>query len=80
MTLRQLWTMAHARRERQRALALDVRFTIWTQQKFDAEAFLKRGHYATYQVQALPDTEAIRQAKADLEAERLMHERARHGG
>ena len=74
--------MAHARRERQRQLALDVRYTIWTHDKFDAEQFVKRGSLAVYQSYPLPDTPALRKAKEDLEAERKLVEermRQRHG-
>jgi cytochrome c551/c552 len=73
--------MAHARRERQRQLALDVRFTIWTQDKFDVEQFVKRGSVAVYKSYPLPDTPAMRQARADLEAERkLVAERMKQHG
>ncbi len=72
--------MAHARRERQRQLALDVRYTIWTQDKFDAGQFVKRGTLAVYKSYPLPDTPAMRKAREDLEAERkLLEERMRHG-
>jgi hypothetical protein len=72
--------MAHARRERQRQLALDVRYTIWTQERFDAERFVRQGTLATYQAYPLPDTPTLRKAKEDLEAERrLLEERMRHG-
>ena len=74
--------MAHARRERQRQLALDVRYTIWTQDKFDVGQFVKRGAVAVYKAYPLPDTPTMRQAKADLEAERKLVEermRQRHG-
>ena len=65
--------MAHARRERQRVLALDVRFTIWTQGKFDAESFVKQGQHAVYGPQQIPDTPAIRAAREALEKEREQH-------
>ena len=73
--------MAHARRERQRQLALDVRYTIWTQDKFDVGQFVKRGAVAVYKAYPLPDTPTMRKAKADLEAERkLVEERMRRHG
>ena len=72
--------MAHARRERQRQLSLDVRYTIWTQEKFDVGQFVKRGTVAVYKAYPLPDTPALRKAKEDLEAERkLLEERMRNG-
>ena len=72
--------MAHARRERQRQLALDVRYTIWTQDKFDVGQFVKRGTVAVYKSYPLPDTPALRKAREDLEAERkLLEERMRNG-
>ena len=78
LSLRVLWLMAHARRERQRQLALDVRYTIWTQDKFDVGQFVKRGSVAVYKSYPLPDTPTMRKAKEDLEAERrLVEERMR---
>lgn len=72
--------MAHARRERQRQLALDVRYTIWTQERFDAERFVKRGTMAVYQAYPLPETPALQKARQDLEIERRMvEERMRRG-
>jgi cytochrome c551/c552 len=73
--------MAHARRERQRQLALDVRYTIWTQDKFDVGQFVKRGAVAVYKAYPLPNTPTMQKAKADLEAERkLVEERMRRHG
>lgn len=72
--------MAHARRERQRQLALDVRYTIWTQERFDAERFVKRGTLAVYQAYPLPETDTLRRAREELEVERRMvEERMRRG-
>jgi hypothetical protein len=48
--------------------------------KFDVERFLKTGVCQTYIAGAsLPDTPAMRQAKADIEREREDHRRAGRG-
>lgn len=72
--------MAHARRERQRQLALDVRYTIWTSERFDAEQFVKRGTMAVYQAYPLPETDTLRKAREELEVERrIVEESMLHG-
>ena len=71
--------MAVAARESRRALAIDVRALVWQEKRFDAERFLRTGRIVEWGNYGVPDTPAMREAKAAVEREREMHERAGRG-
>ena len=71
--------MVMAARESRRALALDVRALVWQEKRFDAERFIQTGQLVEWGNYGVPDTPAMRAAKAAVEGERLMHEQAGRG-
>lgn len=71
--------MAVAARESRRALAVDVRGLVWQEKRFDAERFIRTGCLMEWGNYGVPDTPAMRAAKADLEREREMHKQAGRG-
>ena len=71
--------MAVAARESRRALALDVRAMVWQEKRFDAERFIRTGQVTVWGKYDVPDTPAMREAKAAVEREREMHRQAGRG-
>ena len=71
--------MAVAARQARRVLAVDVRALVWQEKRFDAERFIRTGQLVTWGNYGLPDTPAMRDAKAAIEREREMHRRAGRG-
>jgi hypothetical protein len=71
--------MAVGARESRRALALDVRALVWQDKRFDAERFLRSGSLVEWGTYGVPDTPAMREAKAAVEREREMHRQAGRG-
>ncbi len=71
--------MAIAARESRRTLALDVRTLIWQEKRFDADKFIRTGQLIEWGKYDVPDTPAMREAKAAVEREREMHEQAGRG-
>ncbi len=71
--------MMVAARESRRALAVDVRGLVWQEKRFDAERFIRTGQLTEWANYGAPDTPAMREAKADVERERKMHEQAGRG-
>jgi len=66
-------------RESRRALAVDVRALVWQQTRFDAERFIRTGQLTEWGNYGVPDTPAMREAKAEVEREREMHRQAGRG-
>jgi len=71
--------MAAGARESRRALAVDVRALVWQQERFDAGRFIETGHLIEWGNYGAPDTPAMREAKAAVEREREMHQKAGRG-
>jgi len=71
--------MVVAARESRRALALDVRTLVWQEKRFDAERFIRTGQVMEWGNYGIPDTPAMRAAKATVERERKIHEQAGRG-
>ena len=71
--------MATAARESRRLLALDVRSLVWQEKRFDADKFVRTGQLIEWGKYAVPDTPAMRKARANVEREREMHEKAGRG-
>jgi hypothetical protein len=71
--------MAIAARESRRTLALDVRALVWQEKRFDAGRFIRTGQLIEWGKHDAPDTPAMREAKANVEREREMHEQAGRG-
>ena len=71
--------MTMAARESRRTLAIDVRALVWQDKRFDAERFVQTGRMIEWGNYGVPDTPAMREAKGDVERERLMHEQAGRG-
>jgi hypothetical protein len=71
--------MAVAARESRRALALDVRTLVWQEKRFDADLFIRTGEVTEWGNYGVPDTPAMREAKAAVEREREMHKQAGRG-
>ena len=71
--------MAVAARESRRALAVDVRALVWQEKRFDAERFIRTGQLVEWGHYGVPDTPAMREAKAAVEREREMHKQAGRG-
>lgn len=71
--------MAVAARESRRTLAVDVRSLVWQEKKFDAAKFIRTGQLIEWGQYDLPDTPGMREAKANVEREREMHEQAGRG-
>lgn len=71
--------MMVAAREARRTLAVDVRGLVWQDKRFDAERFIRTGNLMEWGNYGAPDTPAMREAKAAVEREREMHERAGRG-
>ena len=71
--------MMVAARESRRALAVDVRGMVWQEKRFDAERFIRTGTLVEWGNYGVPDTPAMREAKAAVEREREMHEQAGRG-
>lgn len=71
--------MAAGARESRRALALDVRALVWQEKKFDANRFIRTGSLVEWGNYGVPDTDAMRAAKAEIEREREMHKAAGRG-
>ena len=71
--------MAAGARESRRALAVDVRALVWQEKRFDAERFIRTGQLIEWGNYGVPDTPAMREAKAEVEREREMHEKAGRG-
>jgi len=66
-------------RESRRALAVDVRALVWQEKRFDAERFIRTGQMVEWGNYGVPDTPAMREAKAAVEREREMHKQAGRG-
>jgi hypothetical protein len=71
--------MAAAAREARRALAVDVRALVWQEKRFDAGRFIRTGEIVEWGNYGVPDTPAMREAKAAVEREREMHKQAGRG-
>ncbi len=71
--------MAVAARESRRTLALDVRAMVWQEKRFDADKFVRTGQLIEWGKYDVPDTPGMREAKATVEREREMHEKAGRG-
>ena len=71
--------MAVAARQSRRALAVDVRTLVWQKKRFDAELFIRTGAVTEWGNYGVPDTPAMREAKAAVEREREMHKQAGRG-
>lgn len=71
--------MAVAAREARRMLAVDVRGLVWQEKRFDAERFIRTGQLSEWGNYGAPDTPEMREAKAEVEREREMHEQAGRG-
>ena len=71
--------MAVAARESRRALAIDVRALVWQEKRFDMERFIRTGQIVQWGNYGVPDTPAMREAKAAVEREREMHKQAGRG-
>ncbi len=71
--------MAVGARESRRALALDVRAMVWHDKRFDAARFIRTGRLMDWGNYGVPDTPAMREAKAAVEREREMHRKAGRG-
>ena len=71
--------MAIAARESRRMLALDVRTLVWHEKRFDADKFIRTGQLIEWGKYDVPDTPAVREAKAAIDREREMHEKAGRG-
>jgi hypothetical protein len=71
--------MAAGARESRRALALDVRMTVWHDKRFDAAKFIRTGHVVDWGQYGVPDTPAMREAKEAVKREREMHRKAGRG-
>lgn len=68
--------MAVAARQSRRSLALDVRVLVWQEKRFDEERFVRLGQVIEWGKYGVPDTPAMREAKAAVEREREMHRQA----
>ncbi len=71
--------MMVAARESRRALAVDVRGLVRQAKRFDAERFIRTGSLVEWANYGAPDTPEMREAKAEVELEREMHEQAGRG-
>ncbi len=71
--------MAIAARESRRMLALDVRSMVWQEKRFDSDKFIRTGQLIEWGKYDVPDTPSMREAKANVEREREMHEKAGRG-
>ncbi len=71
--------MAIAARQSRRALALDVLTLVRQEKRFDAELFIRTGKVTEWGNYGVPDTPAMREAKAAVEREREMHKQAGRG-
>jgi|GEM_PF-3092816 len=71
--------MAVGAREARRSLAVDVRCLVWQERRFDAERFITTGSLIEWGNYGVPDTPAMREAKAAVEREREMHRNAGRG-
>ncbi len=71
--------MAIAARQSRRAMAVDVRALVWQEKRFDAERFVRTGQLIAWGNYGVPDTPAMREAKAAVEREREMHKQAGRG-
>jgi hypothetical protein len=71
--------MMLAARESRRMLAVDVRVLVWQEKRYDVEKFLRTGQVIEWGTYGVPDTPAMREAKAEVEREREMHRQAGRG-
>jgi len=71
--------MVVSARESRRAFAVDVRMLVWQEKRFDVEQFIQTGQVIEWGNYGVPDTPAMREAKAAMEREREMHQQAGRG-